>query len=143
VRLLLAALAGALFGAGLLISGMTRPDRVIAFLDVTRAWDPSLAFVMGGAVAVYSLAFWRGARRRPAPWLDATFHLPVRRDVDLPLIGGAAIFGVGWGLVGFCPGPALVVAAAGSASGLTFVGAMLAGMLVQQLVARRITDGVD
>jgi uncharacterized membrane protein YedE/YeeE len=137
VRLLVAALAGALFGAGLLISGMTRPDKVIAFLDVTGAWDPSLAFVMGGAVSVYALAFWWGARRRAAPWLDDAFHLPTRRDVDLRLVAGAAIFGVGWGLIGFCPGPALVVAAAGSASGLAFVGAMLAGMLVQHVWANQ------
>lgn len=131
MRLLIAALTGALFGAGLLVSGMTQPARVIGFLDVTGAWDPSLTFVMGGAILVNALAFWWIARRRAAPWFDGAFHLPTRQDVDLPLVAGAAIFGVGWGLVGYCPGPALVAAAAGSASGATFVAAMLVGMLVQ------------
>ncbi len=137
MSLLVAALAGLLFGAGLLVSGMTQPARVVAFLDVTRAWDPSLAFVMGGAVLVNALTFWRLGRRRTAPWLDRSFHLPTRRDVDLPLIAGAAIFGIGWGLGGFCPGPGLVAAAAGSSAGVAFVAAMLAGMLVQHLVSRR------
>jgi hypothetical protein len=137
VRLVLAALAGLLFGAGLLVSGMTQPIKVIGFLDVTRAWDPSLAFVMGGAVLVNALAFWWVASRRAAPWLDRAFHLPTRRDVDLPLVAGAAIFGIGWGLGGFCPGPGLVSAAAGSESGAAFVAAMLVGMLVQHLGARR------
>jgi uncharacterized protein len=131
VRLLIAALAGALFGAGLLVSGMTQPARVIGFLDVTRAWDPSLAFVMAGAILVNAVAFWWIARRRAAPWFGGAFDLPTRRDVDLPLVAGAALFGIGWGLVGYCPGPALVTAAAGSASGATFVAAMLVGMLLQ------------
>jgi hypothetical protein len=137
VTLLVAALAGALFGAGLLVSGMTQPARVVGFLDVTGAWDPSLAFVMGGAVLVNALAFWQIARRRAAPLLDRTFHVPTRRDIDLQLVAGAAIFGVGWGLGGFCPGPGVVAAAAGSATGATFVAAMLAGMLLQHLAARR------
>ena len=131
MRLLIAALTGALFGAGLLVSGMTRPARVIGFLDVTRAWDPSLAFVMAGAILVNALAFWSIARRRTAPWFDGAFHLPTRQDVDWRLVAGSAFFGIGWGLVGYCPGPALVTAAAGSASGAIFVAAMLAGMLLQ------------
>jgi uncharacterized membrane protein YedE/YeeE len=137
VNALLAALSGALFGAGLLVSGMTRPEKVLGFLDVTRGWDPSLAFVMGGAVAVYALAFRWIRRGRARPWCDVAFHVPTRRDVDVSLLAGAAIFGVGWGLGGLCPGPGLVAAAAGSTTGLAFVAAMLAGMLVQHVVARR------
>lgn len=133
----LAALAGALFGAGLLLGGMTDPAKVIGFLDVSRSWDPSLAFVMGGAVAVYAVVFRVVRRRRADPWFDVAFHLPTRRDVDVGLVAGAAIFGVGWGLGGLCPGPALVAAAAGSPTGLLFVGAMLAGMLAQHGAARR------
>jgi uncharacterized membrane protein YedE/YeeE len=128
------ALAGGLFGAGLLVSGMTRPSKVIAFLDVTRAWDPSLAFVMGGAVAVYALAFRRIRRGRTEPWFDVAFHLPTRRDLDAALVAGAALFGVGWGLGGLCPGPGLVAAAAGRTTGLAFVAAMLAGMILSRRV---------
>lgn len=128
--LALAAFTGALFGAGLLLSGMTRPDRVIGFLDVTRGWDPSLAFVMGGATLVYGLAF-RMIRRRREPWFDGEFALPIRHHIDRPLVVGAAIFGVGWGLGGLCPGPGVVSAAAGSTVGIVFVLAMIAGMLAQ------------
>ncbi len=130
-------LAGALFGAGLLLSGMTQPAKIIGFLNPTSNWDPSLAFVMGGAVMVYSLVFRLIRRGRRTPWFDKTFHLPTRSDLDLPLIGGAALFGVGWGLGGYCPGPGLVSAAAGSGSGLLFLGAMLVGMLVQQRLAQK------
>jgi uncharacterized membrane protein YedE/YeeE len=136
VSLLVAAAAGALFGAGLLVSGMTQPAKVIGFLDVASGWDPSLAFVMGGAVVVYGLAFAWIRRGRTEPWFDGTFHVPTRRDVDVPLLAGAAIFGVGWGLGGLCPGPGLVAAAAGSSAGVAFVAAMLAGMLGQHAVAR-------
>jgi uncharacterized protein len=126
--LALAGIAGALFGAGLLVSGMTHPARVIAFLDVTGPWDPSLAFVMGGALAVYAVAFRRIRARRAAPWCDLAFHVPERRDLDAPLLAGAAVFGIGWGLGGWCPGPAVVAAGSGSASALAFFAAMLAGM---------------
>lgn len=131
VSLLAAGVAGALFGAGLLVSGMAQPARVIGFLDVTGAWDPSLAFVLGGAVGVYAAAFrWIRGRRR-GPWFDVQFHLPTRRDIDPPLILGAALFGIGWGLGGLCPGPGIVSAASGSLTGLAFVAAMLAGMYAQ------------
>jgi uncharacterized membrane protein YedE/YeeE len=133
---LLAALAGVLFGAGLLVSGMTQPAKVVGFLDVTRGWDPSLGFVMAGAVAVYALAF-RRIRRRATPWFDGAFHLPTRRDVDATLLAGAAIFGVGWGLGGLCPGPGLVAAAGGSTTAIAFVAAMLTGMLAHRAVTSR------
>jgi uncharacterized membrane protein YedE/YeeE len=131
-----AALAGAVFGAGLLISGMTQPAKVIGFLDPTGGWDPSLAFVMAGAVTVYALLF-RWIQRRRSPWLDTRFHLPARRDLDRPLVAGAALFGIGWGLGGLCPGPGIVAAASGSVTGLAFVAAMLAGMFAHH----RMTGG--
>ncbi|MBE7454002.1 MAG: YeeE/YedE family protein [Kofleriaceae bacterium] len=136
MSLVMAGVVGALFGAGLLVSGMTQPAKVIGFLDVAGGWDPSLAFVMGGAVVVYGLA-WRLVRaRRREPWFDAAFHLPTRRDLDARLLGGAAIFGVGWGLGGLCPGPGLVAAGGGATTGLAFVAAMLVGLLAQRRFAR-------
>lgn len=131
MALVLPGLAGALFGAGLLVSGMTRPDKVVGFLDLGGSWDPSLAFVMAGAAMVYALLFRVIRMRRQEPWFDIAFHVPTRRDLDAPLIIGAAIFGAGWGLGGLCPGPALVAAASGSGSALAFVAAMLVGMFLQ------------
>jgi uncharacterized membrane protein YedE/YeeE len=132
----LAAIAGALFGAGLLVSGMTRPAKVLAFLDASRDWDPSLALVMLAAAAVYALVFHGITRRRATPWFGGLFHLPTRRDLDVPLIVGSALFGIGWGLGGLCPGPGLVMAAAGSMTGLAFTAAVIAGMLLQHASAR-------
>lgn len=131
MALVLAGMAGALFGAGLTVSGMTQPAKVIGFLTLDGSWDPSLAFVMAGAASVYAILFWWIRRRRTEPWLDVTFHVPTRRDLDAPLIIGAALFGVGWGLGGLCPGPGIVVAGSGSVTGLAFVAAMLAGMYAQ------------
>lgn len=137
MSIVLAGLIGAAFGAGLLIAGMTTPAKVIGFLDVRGGWDPSLGLVMAGAIAVYApLSRWI-QRARKAPWTDATFHLPTRRDLDGKLVVGAALFGVGWGLGGLCPGPGVVAAAAGSETGLLFVGAMLVGMLAQHGWVRR------
>lgn len=135
--LAVAALAGALFGAGLLIAGMTQPARIAHFLDPLDGWDPSLLFVMAAAVAVYAGGYAWTRRRLAQPWFDARFHLPTRADIDVPLVAGAAIFGVGWGLGGLCPGPGIVAAASGSASALAFVLAMLAGMYLRQRIARR------
>ncbi len=135
MSIVLAAASGALFGVGLLISGMTQPAKVVGFLDLTGAWDPSLAFVMGGAVAVYAVLF-RLTRRRRDPWFDVRFHLPTRNDIDIPLIAGAALFGIGWGLGGLCPGPGLVAAASGSLPALAFVASMIVGMLVQRRAGR-------
>jgi uncharacterized membrane protein YedE/YeeE len=137
MSLVFAAAAGALFGAGLLLAGMTQPARVIGFLDITRAWDPTLAFVMGGAVTAYAVASRLVRWRRAEPWFDIAFHLPTRRDLDVRLLAGAAIFGVGWGLGGLCPGPALVAAGSGAAPMLGFVGAMLLGMFVHRRLASR------
>ena len=119
---------GLIFGIGLLISGMTQPDKVLGFLDIFGAWDATLAFVMAGAVAVSSFGF-AFARRRPSPLFAAQLNWPRREDIDASLIGGAALFGVGWGLVGLCPGPALVNLAGLSVPVVVFVAAMGAGML--------------
>lgn len=128
-------LVGLLFGWGLLLSGMTDPGKVQGFLDLTGPWDPSLAFVMGGAIGVGVFAF-AAARRRTASFLGDALHLPARRDIDRPLVLGALVFGAGWGLAGFCPGPALVSLAGGHVKGVVFVAAMLAGMLVFERTSR-------
>ncbi|HTE50300.1 MAG TPA: YeeE/YedE family protein [Kofleriaceae bacterium] len=134
--LVVAGLCGALFGTGLLLASMTRPDVIIGFLDVTRGWDPRAGFVMGGAVMVYAVAFRWIRRRSGAPWFDREFHVPPRRDLDGRLLAGAALFGIGWGLGGFCPGPGLVAAASGNGTALVFVAAMLAGMWIQHRTGR-------
>jgi uncharacterized membrane protein YedE/YeeE len=133
--LAIAALAGAVFGAGLVISGMTHPARIVRFLDLRDGWDPSLAFVMAAAVAVYATGYRWIRRRMAGPWLDARFHLPARTDIDLHLIAGAAIFGIGWGLGGLCPGPGIVAAASGSTSAIAFVVAMITGMYLRDRTA--------
>lgn len=121
---------GLLFGAGLLISGMTEPEKVLGFLDIFGAWDATLAFVMAGAVAVTSIGFAL-ARQRGAPVLTTQTMLPTRSDIDAPLVGGAVLFGIGWGLVGLCPGPALVNLAGLSLPVIVFVAAMAVGMFAQ------------
>jgi hypothetical protein len=127
---------GLLFGLGLLLSGMTDPGKVIGFLDIAGSWDPSLAFVMGGAVAVGFFAFSL-AKRRTTAFLGGAMSLPSARQIDTRLIVGALIFGAGWGLAGFCPGPALVSMAAGQFKAIVFVAAMIAGMVLFALVDRR------
>jgi len=131
--------AGAIFGIGLAISGMTKPSKVAGFLDLFGAWDPSLALVMIGAIAVHLVAY-RIIRRHRSPLFAGHFHLPTRKDVDLRLVVGAAIFGVGWALAGFCPGPALVSAASGSVAALLFVTAMILGMKIEHVLGRALTD---
>jgi uncharacterized protein len=128
VTIILAVVAGAIFAIGLALGGMTIPAKITGFLDVGGSWDPALVFVMVGAIAVYA-PLLRVIRRRPAPLLDARFHWPQRAAVDARLIGGAMIFGVGWGLSGYCPGPALVSLASGTGA-LVFVIAMLAGIAI-------------
>lgn len=124
-------LSGALFAVGLGVAGMTNPAKVMAFLDVSGAWDPSLAFVMIGAIAVYAVAF-RLAVRRPAPVLAEAFSLPRRSDLDAPLILGAGLFGAGWGLAGYCPGPAITSLATGAPGVFLFVASMVAGMVLHR-----------
>jgi uncharacterized protein len=134
-RVLGAAAAGLLFGAGLVVSGMTNPSKVLAFLDPLGAWDPSLAFVMLGAIGVHAVAH-RVARRAPKPLAAREFHLPSTRRIDARLVLGAATFGVGWGLAGYCPGPAVVAVGSGSVGAGTFVIAVLAGIALVRVVER-------
>lgn len=120
-------LVGLLFGGGLLVSGLANPAKVLAFLDLAGAWDPSLMLVMGGAVFC-ALPFFALARRRRKSWLGLPLHLPGRRAVDSRLVLGSVAFGIGWGLVGFCPGPAVVALGMLSPKAAVFVASMLAGM---------------
>lgn len=140
MRMLTALLAGLVFGIGLILSGMTDPAKVLGFLDLTGRWDPSLAFVMGGAVLVGLVAF-RVARGRTAALLGDPMQLPTARAIDRRLVLGSLTFGVGWGLAGYCPGPALASLLGGGHQPLLFVLAMLAGMGVYEvqgvLAARR------
>jgi len=129
-------LAGLVFGLGLMVSGMADPAKVLGFLDLAGAWDPSLMLVMAGAVSVGLVAFAL-ARRRTVSWLGAAMQLPTTRAVDRRLVGGSLLFGVGWGLAGFCPGPALVALGMGQRQALVFVAAMLGGMVVFELLERR------
>lgn len=128
-EILIALIVGALFGGGLLVSGMANPGKVLAFLDVFGNWDPSLALVMGSAVAVGLIGFPIGSQQTESV-LGLTMRMPTARDIDAPLVIGSIAFGVGWGLVGLCPGPALVALATGSGEAITFVVSMLVGMAV-------------
>ena len=135
-KLFFALLAGALFAVGLVLSGMTQPAKVIGFLNVAGLvdpapfgrWDPRLAFVMGGALLVTLVAFAVTPRPGRKPWLAESFQLPTRKDIDARLLAGAALFGIGWGLAGYCPGPALASVLTGGLDALVFVAALAAGM---------------
>lgn len=125
--------SGTLFGAGLALGGMTDPARVRGFLDIFGDWDPTLAFVMGGAVIVMAIA-WRNVPRMAEPVIAGQFHLPTKSDLTPRLIGGAALFGVGWGIAGLCPGPGIAALVIEPAAAAIFVVAMLAGMALVRLV---------
>jgi uncharacterized membrane protein YedE/YeeE len=131
--------AGLLFGIGLIVSGMADPAKVLGFLDLAGAWDPSLALVMAGAIAVGTVAFWI-AGKRTLSLLGLKMNLPSARQIDRRLVSGSLLFGIGWGIAGFCPGPALVALGMGQAKAAVFVLAMLAGMLLFEAVehARRV-----
>ena len=136
MRIVIALLSGALFGLGLAVSDMIDPQRVLGFLDVAGgAWDPTLAFVMGGALIPMAIA-WRIAAARKHPAYGATFPAPPSGGIDRRLLGGAALFGAGWGLVGFCPGPALAALSLGGWPVALFVAAMLAGMALHGILPR-------
>ena len=142
----MALLAGLVFGLGLIVSGMTNPSKVLGFLDLAGRWDPSLAFVMGGALVVGMLSF-PSALKRPFSLLGASMRLPAARSIDRRLVLGSLAFGVGWGLAGYCPGPALASLALGGAKPWLFFIAMLAGMLVfevtERMRARKIAGQQD
>ncbi len=130
---LVAACSGTLFGTGLVISGMADPQKVQNFLDLTGTWDPTLAFVMGGALLVAMPAFTLVLRRR-GPMLGGSFQLPSRKDIDLRLLAGAALFGIGWGLSGYCPGPAIASLASWRLNAVLIVLAMVGGALLHDHV---------
>lgn len=127
--------AGLLFGIGLLVSGMANPEKVLGFLDLAGQWDPSLAFVMGGAILVGLVAF-TVAKKRTLSYLGFEMRLPGSRTIDRRLVIGSLLFGAGWGLAGFCPGPGLVALGAGKAGALVFVAAMIAGMGLFELIEK-------
>lgn len=128
-------LSGAIFAVGLVVGGMTQPSKVVGFLDFFGDWDPSLAFVMGGAILVYLPMYFMTIGRR-VPWTAPKLALPTKREVDPRLLGGAALFGIGWGLGGYCPGPGIVSLTSGALRAFAFVGAMIFGMLLMQLIDR-------
>ncbi|CAN5882944.1 YeeE/YedE family protein [soil metagenome] len=136
--MMVALFSGALFGLGLAVSGMANPQKVIGFLDVTGGWDPTLIFVMGGALLV-ALPSFRLIFGRRRPVLAKAFELPAARQVDTRLVGGSALFGIGWGLSGFCPGPAVAALvpaiAAGNAPVFAFVAAMILGMVIYEWIS--------
>ena len=134
--ILAALLAGLLFGAGIALSGMINSAKVLNFFDLAGSWDPSLAFVMAGALTVAFVGY-RLVLRRPRPLLGDRFHLPTRRDLDLRLIGGAALFGIGWGIAGFCPGGAIPALGLAQPDALIFVAAMLAGIALARWLQAR------
>jgi len=127
LNLISAFVSGLLFGLGLIVAGMSNPSKVIGFLDLAGNWDPSLAFVMAGAIAVGSLAFMFASRRAKS-LLGLSMQLPTARHLDRRLVLGSVVFGIGWGLAGICPGPAVILLGSGTMQGVVFVAAMLAGM---------------
>lgn len=131
----MALLIGLVFGAGIAVSGVVNPAKVLNFFDVAGTWDPSLIFVMGGALAVAFIGY-RVVLKRPAPVFGPKFHLPVRRDIDVPLVAGSALFGIGWGIAGFCPGGAIPALGLLQVDALLFVVAMLAGIMAARMLRR-------
>lgn len=131
-----AMIAGLLFGLGLILSGMSNPDKVIGFLDIAGQWDPSLMLVMVGAISVSYFAF-KHAKKRTRSYLNETIQLPISQQLDKPLLLGAVLFGVGWGLLGICPGPALAILTVGGYKILLFILAMLMGMELHRLLKNK------
>ncbi len=154
LKIIFSLASGALFALGLVLSGMTQPAKVLAFLNLSGLaqgirwtgqpgyWDPSLALVMGGALCVTLLAFRMTPRAGARPWVAAAFALPTRRDIDAPLVLGAALFGIGWGLAGYCPGPALALLLTGGADTLVFVAACAVGMGLAKLAMKTRTGQI-
>lgn len=130
-------LVGLIFALGLGISGMTQPQKVIGFLDLTGAWDPSLIFVMAGAVGLHFLTY-RLVRKKQTPLLDKIWHVPTSKEITPQLVVGSMMFGIGWGLAGYCPGPALTSLAGLNSRTLIFVASMVAGMIVFKLVEKQL-----
>ena len=133
MRLLSAFIVGLIFGTGIAISGMINPAKVLNFFDIAGTWDPSLIFVMGGALVTTFIGY-RLVLRRDAPVIEETFQLPTARDIDARLVGGSAVFGIGWGIAGFCPGAAVPALGSGKVEVVGFVAALLVGLWVARLV---------
>lgn len=142
MRLISVFFAGLLFAVGLIVGGMTQPSKVVGFLDLTGSWDPSLAFVMGGAILVHATSY-RFVMRRPSPVFALNFQVPTQTDVTPRLVVGSALFGVGWGLAGYCPGPALSSAALMEWETLLFVGSLVASWIGYSLVTGRLAGIVN
>lgn len=138
---LAAVVAGVLFGLGMMISGMVDPHRVIGFLDITGAWDPSLVFVMGGALVVFMPIYLLIIKKRTAPVCSERFRLSNNHKIDKKLMGGAALFGLGWGIAGICPGPAVTSVSGLNPSMLVFIAAMLLGMVAASFVVKKLEKG--
>ena len=130
-------ISGILFGMGLAISGMINPQKVADFLDITGTFDPTLLFVMGGAISITMPGFYYLAKRRSAPLFSSIFYLPLKQDLDLPLITGAVIFGIGWGLSGYCPGPAITSLVSLKLEPLIFVVALVIGQTLAKLTVKK------
>ncbi|WP_372965117.1 DUF6691 family protein [Marinobacter sp.] len=128
--------AGFLFGLGLIISGMANPEKVLGFLDIAGLWDPSLAFVMGGAIIVGLISF-TFAKKRTLSFLGFDMKMPTKTKVDKRIVFGSMMFGIGWGIAGFCPGPGLVAFGAGEIKGVVFVASMVAGMMLFEIIERK------
>ncbi|MET4102594.1 putative membrane protein YedE/YeeE [Roseovarius sp. MBR-78] len=138
MRLLSGFIVGLIFGLGIAVSGMINPAKVLNFFDVAGAWDPSLAFVMGGALLTTFIGY-RLVLRREAPLIEARFQLPTARDIDARLVGGSAVFGIGWGIAGFCPGAAVPALGSGKWEVALFVAALLAGLWAARMIRDRPT----
>jgi len=140
-RVLTAAFIGLIFGTGIALSGMINPAKVLNFFDLAGAWDPSLAFVMAGALGVTALGY-RFVLKRSRPALDTRFHLPAKRRLDVPLVAGSAAFGIGWGMTGFCPGGAIPALGLGESSAWLFVASMAVGIAAARLVRNALVARV-
>ncbi|MHB1109769.1 MAG: DUF6691 family protein [Devosia sp.] len=132
-RTIIAGLIGLIFGTGIALSGMANPAKVLNFFDIAGTWDPSLAFVMGAALLVTAIGY-RFVLKRPKPVLETQFHLPANRKLDVSLLAGSAVFGIGWGISGFCPGGAIPALGLGEASAWIFTGSMLGGIALARFV---------
>lgn len=138
-----AALIGAIFGVGIAISGMANPAKVVNFFDIAGTWDPSLIFVMGGALITTAIGYRVVFGARAAPLFDARYHLPEKTDLDARLIGGSALFGIGWGIAGFCPGGAIPALGLGHTEPLVFVAALIVGIIIARAILKRPTATVS